>query len=75
MFSHSNGSDELTETTHPRNSMNEILKEALAPLIAAVVYFLLKRAERLGYEQGYEDGINDRRPKYRNPIGFRSNNK
>lgn len=55
--------------------MTSIISEAIAPLIAVAIYFLLNRVERHGYEQGYEDGINDRRPKFRNRIGFSINNK
>ncbi len=51
------------------------MNELLAVIIAAAAYFLLKRAERHGYDQGYEDGINDRQPKHRPPIGYHQNNK
>lgn len=51
------------------------MSEIIAPIVAVAVYFLLRRVERLGYQQGYEDGINDRRPKHKviPPIGFRTN--
>ncbi len=50
--------------------MTEIIKEALAPFIGVAVYFLLSRIERRAYEQGYEDAMNDRRPRHRPRVGF-----
>lgn len=52
--------------------MTELIREALAPFIGLAVYLLLSRVERRGYEQGYEDAVNDRRPKRRSRVGFRT---
>lgn len=52
--------------------MTELIREALAPFIGLAVYFLLSRVERRGYKQGYEDAMNDRRPKHRSRVGFRT---
>lgn len=43
---------------------------ALSTLVAMAVFFIFERVKKIGYEQGYEDGINDRRPKHRTNIGF-----
>ena len=53
--------------------MIEFLKESLAPLVALAVYLILSRVERRGYLRGYEDAMNDRRPKHRCRVGFRTN--
>ncbi len=52
--------------------MTDLIKEAIAPIIGLAVYLILSRVERRGYEQGYEDAMNDRRPKHRPQIGFRT---
>lgn len=52
--------------------MTEIIREALAPFIALAVYLILTRTERRGYKRGYEDAMNDRRPKHRPRVGFRT---
>lgn len=52
--------------------MTNIIREALAPFIGLAVYFILSRVERRGYEQGYEDAMNDRRPKHRTRVAFRT---
>lgn len=52
--------------------MTELIREALAPFIGLAVHFLLSRVERRGCKQGYEDAMNDRRPKHRPQIGIRT---
>lgn len=52
--------------------MTEFIKDTFAPLIALVVYIGLTRIERRGYERGYEDAMNDRRPKHRPRVGFKT---
>ena len=52
--------------------MTEIIREALAPFIGLAVYLILSRVERRGYERGYEDAMNDRCPKHRPRVGFRT---
>lgn len=52
--------------------MTEIIREALAPFIGLAVYLILSRVERRGYVRGYEDAMNDRRPKHRPRVGFRT---
>lgn len=52
--------------------MTELIREALAPLIALAVYLILTKIERRGYERGYEDAMNDRRPKHRPRVGFKT---
>ena len=52
--------------------MTEIIREALAPFIGLAVYLILSRVERRGYERGYKDAMNDRRPKHRPRVGFRT---
>lgn len=51
--------------------MTELIREALAPFIGLAVYLILSRVERRGHEQGYEDAMNDRRPKHRPRLGFK----
>lgn len=48
--------------------MTELIREALAPLIALAVYLILTKIER----RGYEDAMNDRRPKHRPRVGFKT---
>ena len=64
--------DFLRAGQNPRSRMTELIKEAIAPLIALAVYLILTRIERRGYERGYEDAMKDRRPKHRPRVGFRT---
>lgn len=50
--------------------MTELIREAIAPLVGLAVYLVLSRIERRAYEQGYEDAMNDRRPRHRSRVGF-----
>lgn len=50
--------------------MIELVKEAISPLVGLAVYLILSWIERRAYEQGYEDAMNDRRPRHRRSIGF-----
>ena len=52
--------------------MIESIRESLAPLVGLAVYLILSRIERRAYEQGYEDAMNDRRPRHRSRIGFKT---
>ncbi len=52
--------------------MKELLHEFIAPIIGVAVYLLLSRIERRAYEQGYEDAMNDRRPRHRPHVGFKT---
>ena len=52
--------------------MTDLIKEVIAPFISLAVYLILTRIERRGYERGYEDAMNDRCPKHRPRVGFRT---